>query len=131
MADLVALKAELTDDPLNRGYTQMDDVAAAESLNARNRQADRDTLTAEMLVSSIVESEFNSLTAREKNYLQLLVNAGSVQLNQTVKQQLGSLFPSGSQTRTNVVSLLKRPGSRADELGLGQVTPSHVADARR
>jgi len=52
-------------------------------------------------------------------------------LTVTVKQELGAIFPAGSQTRTNLIALLKRDGSRADELGLGHVTPSHVADARR
>ena len=39
MADLVALKAELDNDPLIRGYSAMTDAAAAADVNLNNRNA--------------------------------------------------------------------------------------------
>jgi len=129
--DLQALKDELTNDPLSRGYSGMGDVQAAESLNTPDRQPDRDTLSASLLMSSLLESEYDALPARGKKYFDLLVAAGEVQVNETTKPQIGQLFPSGSTTRTNLQAALKRDGSRAEELGLGRVTPSDVADARR
>lgn len=130
--DLVALKTELTTDPLGRGYAGMDDEAAANSLALPNRQANRETLDAGMLAASIVQSEYTALTAAQKDYLRLIVSAGTMPLTATVKAELGTIFPAGSGTRANFVALLKRPGNRADELNLGGVpTPSDVADARR
>lgn len=131
MADLQVIKTELQNDPLGRGYSGMSDSDISESLNVPNRQPNREVLTAEMLVSAIVESEFFALPARGKAYLQLLVDAGSVQLNGTVRSQLGSAFPAGSTTRANLLASVKRPGSRGEELGFGYVTPSNVANARR
>jgi hypothetical protein len=129
--DLVALKAELTTDPLARGYANMDDEAAAVSLNTKNRQANRDTLETGLLLASIVLSEFTALTAAQKQYLQLITAAPSLPLTSTLKTELGSIFPAGSATRTNFTALLKRTGSRAEELGLGNVTCSDVANAKR
>lgn len=129
--NLQTLKTELASDPLRRGYSTMDDVAAAESLNTEDRQADRESLDTGLLVASLVDAEYSALGAVAKNYLSLLASAQSVPLTATVKANLGRLFPAGSETRANLIALLKRPGSRADELGLGRVTPSHVADARR
>lgn len=129
--NLQTLKTELASDPLDRGYDSMDDVSAAESLNTEDRQADRESLDTGLLVASLVDTEYVGLGAVAKDYLALLASAQSVPLTATVKTNLGRLFPAGSETRANLIALLKRPGSRADELGLGRVTPSHVADARR
>lgn len=129
--DLAALKNELTTDPLTRGYSGMSDEGAAESLNASNRQADRDTLDAGLLVASIVRSEYDSLANAAKDYLRLIAMAQSLPLTATLKTELAGIFGVGTQTRTNLIALLKRPGSRAQEMGLGLVTTSNVADARR
>jgi hypothetical protein len=130
--DLVALKAELTNDPLGRGYASMDDEAAANALRVNDRMANRDTLDGGLLVASIVMSEYTALTANQKDYLRLLAMSQTLPLTATVKTELGSIFPAGSATRANFLALLKRPGSRADELNLGgNPTPSDVAKARR
>lgn len=129
--DLVTLKAELTNDPLTRGYSSMSDEQAANRLNVADRQPNRETLDAGSLVASIVRSEYAVLAANDKDYLRLIAMAQTMPLTATLKTELGGIFPVGSQTRANLVVLLKRTGSRADELGLGNVTPSNVADARR
>lgn len=130
--DLAKLKTEITTDPLGRGYAGMDDDAIAASLAVRDRQADRETLDAETLMGALDEAEYNALAARGKTYWGLLVQAGSVPLTAIVKTQLSALFPNPSNTRTNVIALLKRTGSRAEELNLGgQPTASDVANAKR
>jgi hypothetical protein len=79
-----------------------------------------------------VLSEYTALSAAQKDYLRLVVSGGTMPLTATVKAELGTIFPAGSATRANFVALLKRPGSRADELNLGgNPTPSIVADGRR
>lgn len=129
--DLVALKSELNSDPLGRGYAAMSDEQAANSLNVSDRTPNRDTLDAGYLVASIVQSEYGSLSAAQKDYLRLIAMAQTLPLTATVKVELGAIFPANSATRANLLALMKRPGSRAEELGLGTITPSNVADARR
>lgn len=129
--DLVALKAELTTDPLSRGYAAMSDEQAATNLNTPNRNPNRETLDSGLLIASIVRSEYVALTANEKDYVRLIAMAQSLPLTQNLKSELGAVFGANTQTRANLLALMVRPGSRAEELGLGAVTPSDVADARR
>lgn len=129
--NLATLKTEVTTDPLARGYSTMSDEQIADSLNTGNRTADRDTLTGGMVMSSIVRSEFAALSAADKQYIQLIVSCGEMPITTTLKTEFGAVFGAGTATRTNLVALLKRTGSRAEELGLGNVTPSNVADAKR
>lgn len=129
--NLEDLKTEITTDPLGRGYASLGDVEIAASLNRPDRQPNRDTLDAGLLVASIVRSEYAALGNGEKDYLRLIAMAQTLPLTQTVKVELSAIFPAGSQTRANLVALMKRPGSRAEELGFGHVTPSDVADAKR
>lgn len=126
--DLVALKAELE----NASYAGKSDEECANLLAVRDRRADRTELTAALLMGALDEAEYNALVARGKAYWGLLVSAGSLPLTTIVKQQLSTLFPNPSNTRTNLLALLTRPGTRAEELNLGgQPTPSDVANARR
>jgi hypothetical protein len=130
--DLTALKTELTDDPLARGYAGMNDEQSAVSLNIADRQPNRESLTGGMIAASVVRAELAALLSiDDKNYVLGLMSAGDMPLTANLKAELGGIFGVGTATRANLIALLKRPGSRAEELGLGFVTPSHVADARR
>lgn len=129
--NLTALKSEITTDPLARGYSGLTDEQIASSLNAPNRTADRDTLTGGMVMASIVRSEFAALAANDKQYIQLLASCGELPITAQLKTEFGAVFGAGTTTRANLVALLKRAGSRAEELGLGYVTPSDVANAKR
>lgn len=129
--DLVALKNELTADPLGKGYAAMNDEQAADSLNANGRLVDRTSITGGEIAASLVRAELAALTAGEQNYVRALLCADSIPLTANFKTEIAAVFGAGSATRANLIALLKRPGSRAHELGLGTVTPSDVANARR
>lgn len=130
--DLVALKSELTVDPLARGYAGMNDVAAAESLNLPNRQVLRSVIPTYEIFECIVPSEFDALTAPIKSRVQILLGLGSVRVNGSNAQTtLLGAFGVGTATRTALIALARSLGSRSDELGLGRVTPSDVANAKR
>lgn len=129
--DLVALRAELDTDPLALGYAGMTDEQAAASLNANGRDVNRTEVTGGEIATSVVRSELAALTAGDQNYIRALISAGVMPITDNLKSEFGAVFGAGTQTRANLLSLLKRPGSRAEELGLARVTPSHVADARR
>jgi hypothetical protein len=130
--NLTALKTELTDDPLARGYAGMNDEQSAVSLNTADRQPNRESLTGGMFAASVVRTEVAALaSADDKDYVWALMSAGDMPLTANLTSELKGIFGAGTATRANLIALLKRPGSRAEELGLGFVTPSHVADARR
>lgn len=129
--DLQALNTELTTDPAGLGYATQDDVTAAETLNRVDRQADRENLKASLLAGALEMTDYEALAPAQRRYFDLLISAGEVDNTPTVRSQLRDLFPQGSATRQNIRAAMKRPGSRAEEIGLGRVTPSNVADARR
>lgn len=139
--NLATLKAELTNDPIARGYAAMtrptdggpqpDDEAIAKSLNTADRNVDVSIIDGGMLVASVVRSEFASLSAADKQYVQLVAMASQIPLTSTVKTELGAVFGAGTATRANMLALMKKTGTRGEELGLGFVTPSDVANARR
>lgn len=129
--DLVALKSELTNDPLTRGYSAMSDEQASESLNKADRQPNRETLDSGLFVGSIVASDYAGLTADQRDRVRLLATPPLLYVSPHIRQELRDMFPPGSATRTNLRAVLMKQGSRAEELGLGRVNPSDVADARR
>ncbi len=130
--NLQTLKTELTNDPLARGYAAMTDEAAAATFALPDRQPNREALDSGTLLASVVRAELAALAAADKAYLPLVCQAPTLPLTATLKAELGGIFPAGSATRANLVAMLKRPGNRAEELGLGGIpTASDVANARR
>ncbi len=76
MAD--ELRDELTNDPLQRGYAQMTDKQAADSLNAADVEQDRTIVPAHEIVDAIVPSEWTVLTDIERGRIGFVVSAGEV-----------------------------------------------------
>lgn len=154
--DIVALRAELTNDPLSRSYSTMSDSQASDSLNARNRSAPK-IITAQTLHSWFV---FNG-----KWSAILATGAGApVSGGLTANQKLAAesfieichyfkeldmripLYANGiifildeflsrgiisSAQRSEVIALGSGFISRAEELGLGYVTYEHVGISRQ
>ena len=129
--DLAELKEELLAGHPDTGAYSADDVTAAKQLNAPNRQPDRDSLSGGEIAASIVLAEMGALPAGKQEYVKALISCDSMPLTANLKSQLALVFDAGSASRANLLALVKRTGSRAEELGFGTVTPSHVADARR
>jgi len=129
--DLVALKTELTSDPAGLGYAGKSHEDQAVLINKPQRTIDAETINGGVLVSCLDKTEFAALTAADKAYLNLFVTAGDVPVTANVRQALRALFPAGSETRNRINAATRRNGSRAEELGLGRVTESDVADALR
>lgn len=130
--NLVDLKAELTNDPLSRNYAAMGDEQAADSLNAPDRTPNRETTDAGTLLGAMVRSEYDALATASKDYVRIvLATAGPIPLTPTFRANMAAMFAAGSTTRANFLALQSRQGSRAEELGLGRISPSDVANARR
>ena len=52
------LKAEVTDDPLARGYSGMSDQAVADSMNAVDRTVDREMVPTHDIYEAIIPAEY-------------------------------------------------------------------------
>lgn len=126
-AQLQTLKTELA----LPAYAGKSDEEAETLLNARVKQVDRESVSGGLIAGVIVRSEFAALTAGDKQYVQLLCTCPSIDMTATLKTELGGVFGAGTATRAAMIAAIKRSGSRAEELGLGGVTTSNVADAKR
>ncbi len=130
MAD--ELRDELTNDPLQRGYAQMTDKQAADSLNAADVEQDRTIVPAHEIVDAIVPSEWTVLTDIERGRIGFVVSAGEVNVKApNVRTAFTTAFAGGTATRTALTTLLTEMVTRASQLGLGRVKVGHVQEARR
>lgn len=142
-ADLLAIKAELTNDPLNLGLTTLaaDDEANANALNlVRDTiQIDREAIPVSDVVKAIDADEFIALSQPQRDYVALITNGGTVNPKNggEVREALLQFFNAQSETRASLTAMLTEPGSRINQLFKagtlqqgGIVTPSDVAAAR-
>lgn len=116
--NLEKLGIELS-DPKFKG---LDDEQIANALNTADREVDVEVIDTGVVVASITREEFGKLSHDDKEYVGLLARRDTLPATATIKAELTALLPTLN---------LKRSGSRAEELGLGNVTPSQVADAKR
>ena len=142
-ADLLAIKAELTNDPLDLGLTTLaaDDEANANALNlVRDTiQVDRESIPVSDVVKAIDADEFIALSAPQRDYVFLITQGGSVNPKNggEVREALLQFFTAQSETRASLTALLTAPSSRINQLfkngtvkGGSFVTPSDISNAR-
>lgn len=144
-ADLLAIKAELTNNPLSlAGYlavTGENDEANANALNLVRTQCqvDRESVPVSEVVKAIDADEFIALSQPQRDYVALITNGGSVnpKTGGEVREAMLQFFGAPSETRASLTLLLTESASRitqlykAGTLSSGeQVTPSTVANAR-
>jgi len=127
-ADYQVLKTELA----LAAYNNTSHQAAADLLNALNKTRDRTIVPTYLVTSAIVQSEYNALSANQKNLLALYVSANMIDVKSShVRQAFQDMFGPGSTTRTNLQAVQFESISRAAELGWPQgVTEHDVAHAR-
>lgn len=142
--DLLALKAELTNDPQNLDLVappDIDDVGNADKLNLVRPTLliDREAIPMVEVMVQIDRDEYNALSAADRQWLQMVSATGTVNPKSggEVREGLLQLFGAGSETRTHLLAILQEPANRIEHMfkaGLleagGNVTPSDVADAR-
>lgn len=132
--DLLILKAELTNDPLNLGLTVLpeDDEANANKLNEV-----RDTIRVfrasvpsdEILIPV---DEWNGLSAGQQSWWNNQTADGSVK-PAVIVSEFNKLFGAGTAARASFDAVSKEPASRAVQLfeRYINITPSDVANARQ
>lgn len=142
-ADYLAIKSELTNDPLTLGLTVLaaDDVANAEKLNLVRTviQVDRESIPVSDVVKAIDADEFISLSQPQRDYVALITAGGSVNPKSggEVREALLQFFGAQSETRASLTALLTESANRITQLFKagtlsygGNVTASDVANAR-
>lgn len=141
--DKLALKAELTNDPLDLGLTVApeDDAANAAALNlVRDTiQIDRETIPASEVNKAIDRDEFAALSASDRQWLGMITAGGSInpKTGSEVREGLLQIFASGTESRASLTALLTEPGNRITQLFKAGtlskdelVTPSDISNAR-
>ena len=119
--DFVALKAELTTDPAGLGYaphiTLGSDHRVADLLNLPRAtiQVARGLIPSHEIVNAIDWADVAVGVSLEP--LKAILSAGQVDTgNVRVRAAFQALFPVGSGTRSRIVALATRNGSRVEQL---------------
>jgi hypothetical protein len=140
--DPAALATEIQQDADALGYAASvvagNDQAVADALNlvraGATFQVSREPISTAFFLSNVAPAEFLALTAVKLAQLQCIVAAQSVDINDASTQaMLVGIFGNPSATRTAIIAILKRQGSRAEALfGRGAVvSASDVSKALR
>lgn len=129
--DITTLAAELTTDPLGRGYSGMDDQQAADSLNTADRTRTRATMTGSEVLNAVDSGEWAALTAEEKQIVWDVVHLGDINPAGIEAMLLTNVFGAGSTTITLLAAARQETVTRSEELGLGRVGVGNVTAARQ
>ena len=132
-SDLLLLKSELTNDPLNLGLTTAaeDDEANANLLN----EVRTEILVYRASVPSdeinIPIDEYNAASAGQQGWWSMQTADGSIKPS-VIQSEFYKMFGVGTAARVSFDEISKEPASRARQLfeRYVNITPSDVADAR-
>lgn len=116
-----ALATEINTDPKALGYANKSDYEIAVILNTPGASAEtlfKSYTPIEDIVACILRSEYDSLAAAGKTYLNEVVLKGArVKTGDaTLRTQVAQLFGAGTTTRTNLTNVASRPATRAEIL---------------
>lgn len=131
--ELLLIKAELTNDPLNLGLTtnSSDDEANANKLNETREsiQIDRASVPSDSIQINI--DEYSAASAGNRQWLDGQMADGSVSPS-VFRTEFYKMFASGTETRASFDAVATEASSRAVQLLERYVylTPSDIANAR-
>lgn len=127
--DIAALKTELTDDPLSRGYSGLSDVEAADSLNTVNRTSNRTSMTGSEVLNAIDKVKYNALSDVDKDRVWQVLHLGELNPFGIEADLMQDIF-GASTTITALQAARLEAVSRATEIGLGIIFEGTVQQAR-
>ena len=128
---IAALKAEITTDPLARGYSGMTDQQVVDSLHVQDRSQNLASLTGDVMFQQTDATEFAALTDVKKQLW--LAMCGRSDIDPFAPANVAFVqwvFGAGSATITALSAARKTTVDRATELGLGLVRVGEVQQAR-
>ncbi len=109
------INQELTIDPLGRGYSGMTDQQAADDLNIVNRSVEKIEVPTYEVFESTILSEYNTLTADQKDVYQAMLSMGAIDpRGANTRQIFADLFGVATTTRANLLALKDKSVSRAE-----------------
>lgn len=131
--DYSILVPEIQNDPLGRGYSAMSDAEVATDLSTEYRTDIASTLTSAEIYESMDVTEFQGKTDAQKEYVRDILGLGGVVAvgpSSKARAVMLAIFGGGSNTIQALADALESPISRANELGIGNVSSGHIASAR-
>ena len=136
--DYANLKDEITNDPAGLGYSGASDQEVANLMNglpANNtntfRRVKRDSVPTWEIVEATVATEYDALSAGEKDRYKILTGLGTINpQGANVQAAFLKMFGAGTTTRANLALVQWRAASRAETLYGGRVEAWDVARAR-
>lgn len=143
-ADLLAIKAELTDNPEGLPYaahTAENEQANTDALNLVRSalQVDREAIPQSEISSQVNRDDYRLLDKEDQDLLDFYSSGDSVNpvTGGEVRSSLLVMFPNASTTRDNLLAILTEDANRINHLFKagtlsvgGMVTTSDVARAR-
>lgn len=124
------LKAELANDPLGKGYSGMTDDQVVVALNVADRENPA-TWSGSKVLNVIVKPEYDALTAANKALIWDVLHLGELNPYGIEAALFVAAFGPDSATIKALAALRNAERiTRAQELGLGDVAPYHVWEAR-
>lgn len=117
------LQAELTSDPLGRGYDGMTDQEKVDSLKTTDRTRPRTVMSAGEVMEHIDSAEFTTLDAAATTRVDRILGLGAEIIigpgnSHNAVQELIAAFGGGSATIAALAAARDVPISRLDELGI-------------
>ena len=123
-----ALRAELDSAPSL--YGPMSHQEVADYLTALEGTLPVASVSSSDVYEAVSPPEYTNLNSNEKGILSDIFGLGEVQLGGNAQSVLMTIFPAGTQTRTNLIALTKITVTRAREKGLDDPHAGDVAAAR-
>jgi len=133
---MLALKDEIDNDPLGRGYSAMTDQEVADDLNTAYRTRNVQSFSGDFMFTQTDPSEFAGLSADKQKLWVSFTSKESVDPWATNNVEFVKwVFGDASTTLNNLGNARTESISRAQELGLLsgtrlEIGPAHVANAR-
>lgn len=124
---MAALMSEITNDPKGLGYASQsgnpDSIAALMNTSPEpiasgaQEQINRNYADTRDLVAGLVLSEVAALSQGNRDYLAIVFSTAQVKTGDSnLRTQLGSIFASGTTSRTNLLAAAQKNASRAEAL---------------
>lgn len=128
--DYAALKSEITNDPLTRGYSGMTDQQLADDLNTVYRTRNRSAMTGKEVKDRIDTTEWSARTDAQKQIILALCNRDDLNPFGIDAQIFQDAMAGATNTLSALNSYRVENISRAEEIFGAVVTVAAIESAR-
>lgn len=125
-----ALVAEISGDPLGRGYSGMSDAEIRVELHTVYRTRNKTSMTGSEVLNSVDEDEWLALADTQRQTAWNVVHLGKINPYGVESTILIGVFGAGSATITALASARVEAITRADEIGVSGARDGDIQRAR-